>query len=254
MSRATAVQALIDRMAKYAAHETLYRDAAVGRQVQEWADELAALLPREGPQDERRYCPRCSWEGPASQFPIPQYAAGLREGPPAPPGSAGDAVQEAMPDHCENCRAELPVTTVHLCHACLPSAPREHAGDAPATEPAYKLKLYRCKVCGTRWLLWPEPLTTGGWNLLDHWQRPDSCCDNAAMGDQIEHLRDIPLAASQAGTAPRALMHYRITHTFRSGCGMTAVNGIHWTTDISYVSCADCQAAAHGAVPPQEQK
>lgn len=58
-----------------------------------------------------------------------------------------------------------------------------------------KLELHRCWVCGTRWLLWPDACG-GGWNLLDKHSHPGPCCDNAAMGDQIEHLRDIPLLAS----------------------------------------------------------
>lgn len=63
-------------------------------------------------------------------------------------------------------------------------------------EDAHLLSLHRCKVCGTAWLLWPDAIHGGGWNLLDKYQRPGACCDNAAMGEQIEHLRDIPLAAS----------------------------------------------------------
>ncbi len=58
------------------------------------------------------------------------------------------------------------------------------------------LSLHRCKVCGCRWLLWPDEINSGGWNLLDHQQRPGLCCDNVAMGDQIEHLRDIPLSVA----------------------------------------------------------
>ena len=63
-----------------------------------------------------------------------------------------------------------------------------------------KLGLYRCKVCDARWLLWPDGYG-GGWNLLDRYQRPGSCCDNAPMGEQIEHLRNIPLAAPAAPQA-----------------------------------------------------
>ncbi len=61
------------------------------------------------------------------------------------------------------------------------------------------LSLHRCKICGTRWLLWPDAVHGGGWNLLDMYQRPGSCCDNVAMGDQIEHLRDLPLSGSVGG-------------------------------------------------------
>lgn len=53
--------------------------------------------------------------------------------------------------------------------------------------------LHRCKICGTAWLLWPDVFHGGGWNLLDKCQRPGACCDNVAMGEQIEHLRDLPL-------------------------------------------------------------
>lgn len=69
-----------------------------------------------------------------------------------------------------------------------------------STLPDGRLELHRCKVCGTRWLLWPDAIHGGGWNLLDKYSRPGGCCDNVAMGDQIEHLRDIPLTASR--TAP----------------------------------------------------
>jgi len=62
------------------------------------------------------------------------------------------------------------------------------------------LSLHRCTICGTRWLLWPDTVHGGGWNLLDKWQRPGSCCDNAAMDKQIEHLRDIPLFVPRADT------------------------------------------------------
>lgn len=58
------------------------------------------------------------------------------------------------------------------------------------------LQLHRCKLCGTRWLLWPDALHGGGWNLLDQYQRPGACCDNVAMGDQIEYLRDFDLNAA----------------------------------------------------------
>ena len=62
------------------------------------------------------------------------------------------------------------------------------------------LSLHRCKVCGCRWLLWPDVIHGGGWNLLDKYSKPGACCDNAPMGDQIEHLRDIPLQISAHGS------------------------------------------------------
>lgn len=59
------------------------------------------------------------------------------------------------------------------------------------------LSLHRCKVCNTRWLMWPDVAPGGAcWNLLDGLQVPGACCDNVAMGEQIEHLRDIPLVLS----------------------------------------------------------
>ncbi len=62
------------------------------------------------------------------------------------------------------------------------------------------LSLHRCKICGTRWLLWPAGVggtKDASWNMLDKYQRPTSCCDNAPMGEQIEHLRDLPLDAAR---------------------------------------------------------
>jgi hypothetical protein len=72
-------------------------------------------------------------------------------------------------------------------------------GPAPTTP----LAVYRCRVCGTRWLFWRGDvarMTPGTWNLLDQWQRPGSCCDNAPMGEQMEFLRDIVQPAE--GPAP----------------------------------------------------
>lgn len=40
----------------------------------------------------------------------------------------------------------------------------------------------------------------------------------------------------------KAQMHYRVPHTFRSGCGVSSKGGIHWTTDIVYVTCPECVA------------
>ena len=63
--------------------------------------------------------------------------------------------------------------------------------DADKYETVNVLSLHRCKICGTRWLLWPDSIHGGGWNLLDSHQRPAACCDNVGMGEQIEHLRDL---------------------------------------------------------------
>lgn len=69
----------------------------------------------------------------------------------------------------------------------------EPATPPPALPPSDVVSLHRCKICGTAWLLWPDVFHGGGWNLLDKYQHPGVCCDNAVMGEQIEHLRDIPL-------------------------------------------------------------
>jgi len=61
-----------------------------------------------------------------------------------------------------------------------------------ATKQAGALGVYRCRVCDTRWLLWPDWGHGATWNLLDGQQHPGTCCDNAPMGDQMEHLRDLP--------------------------------------------------------------
>ncbi len=61
-----------------------------------------------------------------------------------------------------------------------------------------KLGLYGCVVCGTRWLLWPDsPSEAAFWNLLDRGQRPGACCDNAPMGEQLEHLRDLLMSPAE---------------------------------------------------------
>jgi len=72
------------------------------------------------------------------------------------------------------------------CHAAAVPPP-EHR-EAP-------LSLHRCRICGTRWLL-----NVHGWNLLDKYQRPGSCCDNVAMGEQIEHLRDLQAEPPKLGS------------------------------------------------------
>lgn len=93
------------------------------------------------------------------------------------------------------------------------------------------LQLHRCTVCGTRWLLWPDSIHGGGWNLLDAHQRPGSCCDNAAMGRQIEHLRDIPLRAAPVvppvdtrPTCPEC-GHLVSSHLDRGYCKEPSVSG-----------------------------
>lgn len=95
---------------------------------------------------------------------------------------------------------EMAVADYDAASSSRPPAPQE----VPSPPAQATLSLHRCKVCGTRWLLWPESVHGGGWNLLDKYSRPGACCDNAAMGDQIEHLRDIPLTVSGALPSPPA--------------------------------------------------
>jgi len=83
----------------------------------------------------------------------------------------------ALDVHCCHCHSGFIFDKDHKCPPGNPDA----------------LQLHRCKTCGTRWLLWPEAVHGGGWNLLDKYSKPGSCCDNAPMGEQIEHLRDLPL-------------------------------------------------------------
>ncbi len=62
------------------------------------------------------------------------------------------------------------------------------------------LELHRCKICGTRWLLWPAGVggtNAASWNVLDKYSKPGACCNNVVMGDQIEHLRDLPIQAAE---------------------------------------------------------
>lgn len=87
------------------------------------------------------------------------------------------------------------------------SAAEARAAQAEHGKP---LALYRCRVCGARWLFWVgelKGLKPGTWSLLDSHQRPGSCCDNASMGDQMEFLRDIiarwrPSTDTQRGGQP----------------------------------------------------
>jgi hypothetical protein len=43
---------------------------------------------------------------------------------------------------------------------------------------------HRCKKCGCLWRKWGD----GSWSLLDKYQKPEKCCDNEAMGEQIEEV------------------------------------------------------------------
>lgn len=44
--------------------------------------------------------------------------------------------------------------------------------------------IHRCKKCGCLWRRWGD----GSWSLLDRHQVCKSCCDNEAMGEQIEEI------------------------------------------------------------------
>lgn len=66
--------------------------------------------------------------------------------------------------------------------------------------------LHQCTVCRTYWLLWPGAAPPDGgdlWSLLDgQHQRPGACCDNAPMGEQIVHVRDLPLQQGRPQARP----------------------------------------------------
>lgn len=174
-------------------------------------EQPAALPVREAPQE--------------AQWACGAKAAGTAPLPVACPvhGSSCDLVCQhgtALDVHCCNCHSGFIFDKDHEC-------------------PSLDLGLYRCKICGTRWLLWPDAIHGGGWNMLDKWQRPGSCCDNMAMGEQIEHLRDIPLSGSPTtGSEPpqalgQALALMRIRQWVDEGfninereCGYKSVPGL----------------------------
>lgn len=55
--------------------------------------------------------------------------------------------------------------------------------------PEYRIK-HRCMVCGCLWSLNPpsDVQPDGSWSLWDADQKPGKCCNNEAMGDQIERV------------------------------------------------------------------
>lgn len=208
---------------------------------QQWSDMAREVIAglREGQEPPevcktcqgRRYVMRGMWNQPCPD------CTGLREGPPAPSGHAGEAPQEGVPDHCENCRAKLPVTTVHLCHACLPSAPRDHAGEAPATEPEQD---------------WP--------NFMEIQHALVNAGINVGFGRTSSGtLKAYPspvvaLAASQAGTA----LDYEVRYfELIYAVGNKYAGESRHETALRYIRKAEepngqAAASAHGAVPPQE--
>ena len=57
------------------------------------------------------------------------------------------------------------------------------------TEVSGRTPTHRCKVCGALWILYPTGdryTPDGSWSLCSRECGP--CCDNVAMGDQIEAL------------------------------------------------------------------
>lgn len=66
---------------------------------------------------------------------------------------------------------------------------------APSTDE--RIPTHRCKVCGAFWILYPanawapesNPGRNAWWSLGTN-QQCGPCCDNVAMGEQIESLAD----------------------------------------------------------------
>lgn len=53
-----------------------------------------------------------------------------------------------------------------------------------------RIPTHRCKICGCKWILWPAGTHghTDPWWSLGTNEKCGPCCDNVAMGDQIETL------------------------------------------------------------------
>jgi hypothetical protein len=55
-----------------------------------------------------------------------------------------------------------------------------------------RIPTHRCKVCGCKWIFWPAGTPGGGtdqaWWSLGTNEKCGPCCDNVAMGDQIETM------------------------------------------------------------------
>lgn len=52
-----------------------------------------------------------------------------------------------------------------------------------------RIPTHRCKVCGAMWILWQFKTEPPTWSLGTN-EKCGQCCDNVAMGDQIETLAD----------------------------------------------------------------
>lgn len=66
----------------------------------------------------------------------------------------------------------------------------EHS-NAPAsvtTDPGVRTPTHLCKICGALWIYFPHWPTQnpGSWSLFSH--KCGQCCDNVAMGEQIEPI------------------------------------------------------------------
>lgn len=129
----------------------------------------------------------------------------------------------ALDVHCCNCHSGFIFDKDHVC-----------------PDPAV-LSLHRCKICGTRWLLWPDAVHGGGWNLLDRYSKPGGCCDNVAMGDQIEHLRDIPLSFTAPPAAPQQCAEHHIA-CFQE-----------WLCPVCIESWTEKESAPPAAPPPWQR-
>jgi hypothetical protein len=52
-----------------------------------------------------------------------------------------------------------------------------------------RIPTHRCKVCGCFWILWQFKSEPASWSLGTN-EKCGPCCDNVAMGDQIETLAE----------------------------------------------------------------
>lgn len=75
---------------------------------------------------------------------------------------------------------------------------------------------HRCKVCGCKWILWPADKDGESWWSLGTNEKCGPCCDNVAMGDQIETLAE---AYDRAANG-------RGDYTLRDRFAMAALTGI----------------------------
>lgn len=55
--------------------------------------------------------------------------------------------------------------------------------------PLERIPTHRCKVCGCLWILWQFKNEPAMWSLGTN-EKCGPCCDNVAMGEQIETLAD----------------------------------------------------------------